>query len=287
MAGNHLAATEPRLEELRQTWAAPLPGIALAVLDQEHRTVTQVLLAEDGPAPERSVLEQVYPVVQPRDRWVAERNFCTAAFLPALRRRAGFFAVRQHGNVPVEALGKRQPSGRCATGRLDEQPVRLRDEDGQPVLRRRVTVMLDKPSRAGDTEIHIRTHLPARVPTKKVAEVYRQRGTIAGRCFEVSQTLSCAIDTLGYPKAALCALCGGLLASKAVAVLKAALRAEPGEAVVSPEVSGYYLALEIRQTSVGMMVAMPARPWQVFRELSATDRARGLRPRARHVWLPR
>src|SRR5947209_15759009 len=33
--GNHLAATEHRLAELRLTWAAPLPGIVLAVLDQE------------------------------------------------------------------------------------------------------------------------------------------------------------------------------------------------------------------------------------------------------------
>src|SRR5437660_670685 len=42
--GNHLAATEHRLPELRSTWAVPLPGIALAVLDQEHMTVTDVLL---------------------------------------------------------------------------------------------------------------------------------------------------------------------------------------------------------------------------------------------------
>src|SRR6516164_11694809 len=37
--GNHLAATEHRLAELRLTWAAPLPGIVLAVLDQEQMTV--------------------------------------------------------------------------------------------------------------------------------------------------------------------------------------------------------------------------------------------------------
>src|SRR4051812_1092839 len=46
--GNHLAATEHRLEELRLTWAAALPGIVLAVLDQQLMTVTDVLLTEDG-----------------------------------------------------------------------------------------------------------------------------------------------------------------------------------------------------------------------------------------------
>ena len=285
--GNHLAATEHRLEELRQTWAAPLPGIALAVLDQEHMTVTQVVLAEDGQAQERSVLEEVYPLVQPRDIWVADRNFCTVAFLLAIRSRAGFFVVRQHGNLPVQSLGKRKPKGRCATGRLYEQQVRLQDQDGQPVLLRRVTVVLDKPTRDGDTEIHILTNLPARVPTKKVAEIYRKRWTIEGLFLEVSQTLACEIDTLCYPKAALFAFCLGLLASNAVALLKAALRAEHGEEVVSQQVSGYYLALEIRQTYVGMMVAIPAAHWHRFRDLSAMGLAQVLRHIASHVSLKR
>ena len=32
--GNHLAASKHRIEALRQTWAAPLPGYILVVLDQ-------------------------------------------------------------------------------------------------------------------------------------------------------------------------------------------------------------------------------------------------------------
>lgn len=285
--GNHLAATEHRLDELRQTWAAPLPGLALVVLDQEHRTATHVVLLEDGQAQERSVLEQVYPLVRPRDLWVADRNFCTRGFLLALRGRDGFFVVRQHRKLPVEALGKRKPKGRCATGRLYAQQVRLRDEEGKAVNLRRVTVVLDQPTREGDTEIHLLTNLPARVPTKKVAEVYRQRWTIEGLFFEVSQTLSCEIDTLCYPKAALFAFCLGLLASNAVALLKAALRAEHGAEVVSQQVSAYYVALEIRQTYRGMMVALPAAHWQVFRDLSATALARVLRHIASHVSLRR
>ena len=34
--GNHLAASEHRLEALRHTWAAPLPGQILVVLDQQR-----------------------------------------------------------------------------------------------------------------------------------------------------------------------------------------------------------------------------------------------------------
>src|SRR5262249_60984489 len=61
--GNHLAATEHRLEELRHTWAAPLPGKALAVLDQQTMLVTDVCLTEDGQAQERSLLDDVGPLV--------------------------------------------------------------------------------------------------------------------------------------------------------------------------------------------------------------------------------
>jgi IS4 transposase len=286
--GNHLAATEHRLEELRQTWAAPLPGIVLAVLDQEHMTVTDVLLTEDGQAQERSLLEDVYPLVQAHDLWVADRNFCTVGFLLAIHRRSGSFVIRQHGGLPGELLGKRQAKGRCETGRLYEQRLRLRDEGGKPVDLRRITVVLDKPTRDGDTEIHILTNLPAKkVPARKVAEVYRKRWTIEGLFLEVEQTLSCEIDTLCYPKAALFAFCLGLLASNAVALLKAALRAEHGEEVVSQQLSAYYLTLEIRQTYTGMMVAIEAGHWQVFRTLSDGAFAGVLREIASHVCLRR
>lgn len=286
--GNHLAATEHRLPELRRTWAAPLPGIVLAILDQEQRTVTDVLLTEDGHAQERSLLEDVYRLVRARDIWVADRNFCTLGFLSAIGARAGCFVVRQHGNLPGAAVGQRRSKGRCDTGRLDEQRWQLRDEDGKVVNLRRVTVVLDQPTREGDTEIHILTNLPVRsAPAARVADIYRQRWTIEGLFFEVSQTLSCEIDTLCYPKAALFAFCLGLLASNAVALLKAALRAEHGEEVVSRRLSAYYLALEIRQTYQGMMVAIPAGHWQVFRELSAAALAHVLQDMARHVSLQR
>lgn len=286
--GNHLAATEHRLPELRQTWAAPLPGIALAILDQEHLTVTDVLLTEDGHAQERSLLEDVYPLVQARDIWVADRNFCTFGFLLAIRQRGGGFVVRQHSNLPGKLVGKRQAKGRCDTGRLYEQRWQLRDEDGKVVNLRRVTVVLDKPTREGDTEIHILTNLPIKkVPAWQVADIYRQRWTIEGLFFEVSQTLACEIDTLCYPKAALFAFCLGLLASNAVALLKAALRAEHGEDVVNRKLSAYYLALEMQQTYHGMMVALPAEHWQVFRNLSDAKLAQVLQEMAQHVSLQR
>ena len=286
--GNHLAATEHRLPELRCLKAGPLPGLALVVLDQEHLTATNVLLSEDGHAQERSLLENLYPLVRPRDLWVADRNFCTVGFLFAVTNRQGFFVIRQHGNLPVKLLGKRRPRGRCDTGRLFEQRFQVHDDDGNVLRRRRVTVVLDQPTREGDQEIHILTNLlGAKAAAAKVADIYRKRWTIEGLFFEVSQTLSCEIDTLCYPKAALFAFCLGLVASNAVALLKAALRAEHGEETVGQQLSAYYLALEIRQTYAGMMVAIPAVHWAIFQDMSAAGLAKVLRELARHVSLHR
>jgi IS4 transposase len=285
--GNHLAATEHRLAELRYLKAGPLPGVALVILDQEHRTATHVLLSEDGHAQERSLLEDVYPLVRRRDLWVADRNFCTLGFLFAVAQRQGFFAVRQHGSLPGKLVGKRRSRGRCATGRLFEQSFQVADADGNQLTLRRVTVALDEPTRDGDQEIHILTNLPDTVTAVQVADLYRQRWTIEGLFLEVSQTLSCEIDTLCYPKAALFAFCLGLLASNAVALLKAALRCEHGAEAVGQQLSAYYVALEIRQTYAGLMVAIPAVDWQVFRDMSVAALAKVLRHIARHVSLHR
>ena len=286
--GNHLAATEHRLPELRETWAAPLPGLVLVILDQEHLTVTDVVLSEDGHAQERALLDQVYPLVHKDEVWVADRNFCTLRLLGAIRTRQGWFVVRQHGKLQGELLGQRKSKGRCETGWVWEQRLRLRNEPGQVMEVRRITVVLDKPTRDGDREIHILTNLPAqKVSAVRVAEVYRKRWTIEGLFLEASQTLSCEIDTLCYPKAALFAFCLGLLACNAVALLKGALRAEHGEEVVSRQLSAYYLVLEIRQTYAGMMVAIPAVYWLVFTGLTDGQMAGVLRDLARRVSLQR
>jgi hypothetical protein len=286
--GNHRAATEHRLEELRLTFAAPLPGIALVVVDQEPMTVTDVLLTEDGQAQERSLLEEVDPLVRKGAVWVADRNFCTRGFLWAIRGRGGSFALRQQGNRQAEPLGPRKSKGRCETGWVYEQRLRLRNGEGQAAEVRRLTVALDQPTRDGDTEIPILTNLPARKASAvRVAEVYRKRWTIAGLFLEVSQTLSCEIGTRCYPRAAWFAFCLGLLACNAVALLKAALRAKHGEGVVSQQWSASYLVLGIRQTSAGMMVAIPPACWSAFRAFGDTEVARVLSEIAGQVSIHR
>jgi DDE family transposase len=163
-----------------------------------------------------------------------------------------------------------------------EQELELAYE-GQTLRLRRVTVVLDQPTRDGDTEIHLLTNLPAHVTAAaKVAELYRRRWTIEGRFYEVTQTLNCEPNTLGYPKAAWFAFCLALVASNAVALLRASLRAVHGREAVEA-MSSYYMATEVRGTYRGMLVALPPRCWAVFRNLEAGALAEVLRTAAGYV----
>jgi IS4 transposase len=280
--GNHLSATERRIRELRQTWSAALPGKVLAVYAQELDLVTQVFLTPDGHAQERSLLDEVLSTVQTHDLWIADRNFCTLKFLFTIADRQAAFVVRQHGCLNGRLLGQRRSCGRTDTGKVYEQKIEL-DFAGKLRVFRRITLVLDRPTRDGDAEIHVLTNLSTKKATAaKVMELYRNRWTIEKRFYEVTQTLECEPNTLGYPKAALFAFCLALVASNAVALLKASLRAVHGAEVVG-EMSHYYMALEVQQTYVGMLVALPPSRWTRFGKLTTAELAKVLRKAAVHV----
>jgi hypothetical protein len=284
---NHLAATEHRLKELRGLRAGPLPGHALVAYDPQWAMVTDVIPCEDGHAQERAVLGEVLPLVQAKDVWVADRNFCTTNFLFGIAARRAFFVIRQHAqNLRWRLVGKRHYCGRSETGEVYEQAVELRDEDGNILTARRVTVELDEPTRDGDMELHILTNVPqGDASALVIAELYRGRWTIESAFCELAATLSAEINTLAYPKAALFCFCVGLVAYNVLSVIKGALRAAHGEAKVIEDVSGYYLANEIGRMYAGMMVALPEEYWHVFGDMTAGDLGRVLRDLARRVRL--
>src|SRR5215510_7649749 len=91
----------------------------------------------------------------------------------------------------------------------------------------------------------------SRASAAQVARLYGKRWSIETAFFEITTTLSCEINMLGYPKAALFTFCLALLAYNAVSLIKAALRSAHGRQKVNDEVSSYYLALEIGRTYDG------------------------------------
>jgi hypothetical protein len=288
LEGNHLAASEHRLEARRHTWAAPLPGQILVVLDQQRMLATEVVLCEDGHAQERSLLGQVLPSVEPDELWIADRNLCTVDFLRGIAARGGCFVVRQHGQRKGTLVGARQYKGPIDTGKVYEQQIGLVTAQGDPWLLRRMTVALEKPTRDGDTAIHLLSNVPMRKGSAQtLAASYGKRWTRETMVQELTETLTCEGNALGYPKAALCGFCLALMAYNAVAVIKAALRAGYGQETAHQDISSYYLALEIAQTYDGMLVAIPSPHWSIFRRMNAQQLADILHERAAHVNLRR
>ena len=260
--GNHLAATEHRIGELRDIAAGPLPGQVLVVFDPDLRLVVDAFPYEDAHAQERSLLCDVLDAQQPGEVWIADRNFCTALFLFQTAANDAYFVVRQHAtNVRWEATGKRRKIGRTATGVVYQQRVDIIDDWGKRVSVRRITIKLDEPTQDGDTEIHILTNLPNRVKATRIAEAYRGRWQVEGAFGELATALHCEISSLGYPPAALFAFGVGLVAYNILSVVRTALAAAHGEEQVE-DISAYYVADEIRGMMRGMMVAIPDKHWQ-------------------------
>jgi hypothetical protein len=281
--GNHLSATEHRLEPLRGTWAAPLPGRILVVLDPELGVARDAFVTPDGHASERTLLDDVLPTVGEKELWIADRNFCTLKFLFQIADKNAFFLIRQHGSIQGRLKGGRRFIGDSSTGKVYEQELEL-THGGETRTVRRITVELLEPTRDGDLVLHLLTNLPAEVTAVQCAELYRKRWSIETLFYEVTQTTQCEIKTLCYPAAALFVFCLALVAANAVAVLKAAVRATHG-VEEADEMSTYYMALEIKQVQEGMMIALPPADWRIFRTMSVTAFAEALKMMAAHMNL--
>jgi len=285
--GNHLPGSEHRIKELRTIRAGALPGHALVVLDPRLMLATDVVLCEDGHSQERSLLDQILAIVAAKDLWIADRNFCTTDFLFGIAGRGGFFVIRQHAStLHWTFVGKRRACGRIETGKVFEQTIRATNDAGEVLFLRRVTVLLDQPTRDGETELHILTNVPAKdAKAKTIAEMYRKRWTIETAFQELEATLNGEINALGYPKAALFAFCVALVTYNVLSTIKAALRSVHGEEKVAEEVSGYYVADEIQMTHRGMMIAIPEDEWVEFHNLPPVELADVLVRLARSVSL--
>ncbi len=273
--GNHLAGTEHRLRELRPYRAAALPGQALVLYEPRWDLITEIVLGADAHAQERSLLPALLARLRADDCIIADRNFCTTGFLFGLRRRGAHFVIRQHGSTLTwEAQGERRAAGKDRRGRaLYEQAIQLTDPDtGAVWVVRRITIVLDKPTAKGETEIHILTDLPAEVAdARRVAELYADRWTIESAFQRLAEDLRSEIDTLAYPPAALFGFAVAAVAYNTVALVKGALRAAWGEKFLTEELSTYYLTLEVARVTPGLRIAVGPRAWKVFRTMSDAE----------------
>jgi len=283
--GNCLEASEHRLKALREATGRALPGKSLVVYEPAQGLVTDVFPCEDGHAQERSLLGAVLATVAADDLWIADRNFCTRAFLCEMDRRGGFFVIRQHQGLPFEILSPLQSYDRTPTGHIAQQRVCVVDEHGAKHVLRRLRLKLDHATRDGATLLHLLTNLPHQISAKRAAQLYRNRWPVETAFHHLEAYVHSEINTLGYPKAALFGFCLALVAYNVLAVVLAALRSVHGEDTVEHEVSLYYIANEIATTYTGMMIAIPEPEWAVFYAMRTVDLAAILLDLAQRVRL--
>ena len=287
--GSHLAATQRRLHVLRGSIAGPLPGHSLVVLDPELMLATHMIPCEDGHAQERSLFNKILELVNPRDVWIADRNFCTTLLLAGIINRGAFFAIRHHAGLSFVWEGPVRKCGRTDTGEVFEQSVTIRAPcRDETITLRRVIIRLDKPTRDGDFEMSILTNLPAEEASAvTVAKLYRKRWTVETMFQSLTQMLRGEIDALAYPRAALLGFAVALLSYNVLSTVQAALRAAFGTEKVSSEVSAYYIANEIRINTGGMLIAIDRDVWQPFQDMTSIALAAKLVDFASHAILPK
>jgi hypothetical protein len=223
--------------------------------------------------------------VQPRDCYVADRNFCTTEFLFGIVDRNAYFLIRQHASTlnGKRLLGDRRFAGTCEAGRIYEQNLEIDNpQTGKTMVVRRVTLELDVPTRNGEREVHLLTNVPRRLmDAAQVATVYRGRWTIENAFQELGQALCSEINTLCYPKAALLCFCIGVTLYNTFSLLKRAIEAAHPQ---TPALSGYYLAEEVSAVYSGMMIAIAPRIWtRTFAALTPRQLAKTLCSIAKHV----
>ncbi|EKU98190.1 transposase family protein [Leptolyngbya sp. PCC 7375] len=270
--GNHLAATDRRLDVLRSQGSAPLPGHALVILDPRLQLAIDVFSCEDGHAQERALLGRVLATVVSGDVWMADRNFCTLGFIGGLHSRAAFFVLRQHGNLPWSVLSPLEIKGESQTGFVFEQTIQVVINETIQIPLRRIVVRLTQSTRDGDTELAIISNLPqSDASAIEIAGLYQRRWRIE-RLFQVlDQCFRGEIDTLAYPRAALFGFCMALICYNVLAVIKAAMRSVHGAGKIEAGISYYYLADEIRRVYDGMMIAIPPAQWKPLARLDETQ----------------
>jgi hypothetical protein len=285
--GNHIASTEHRLEVLRDCAAGPLPGQSLVVLEPETGLATQMVGCEDGHAQERSLLEPVLAAVEPKDLYIADRNFCTLGFLIGIAKRGGFFVIRHHANMPLTSLGILRPRGRIESGEVLEQTVTLKLGE-EKLKARRIVLRLDTPTRDGDTEMSIVTNLPSRVANAAaVAGLYARRWTVESLFARVERNLQSELGTLAYPGAALFVFAVALVASNVFAVVHAAMTAAQ-KTTDSPKIaamplSHFAIVEEIRTAHRGMDIALSEECWEPLRSMAPAPLAKLLLQWTRHI----
>lgn len=257
--GNHLQESEKRLKPLRDEFDAPLAGTIVGRFDLQRQLFDRAYLLDDAHAQESSALDRVVQDLDAKDVAIADRHYCVIEFLRKVDSAGAFFVIRQHGRFKGHLVGERKKIGRTATGEAYEQEI-WTSERNDALKMRRVTLVLDNPTRDGDTELHVLTNLPSSADAMTVSDLYGRRWEEETGYYYLTTTLTCELSTVGHPQAALFLFCMATVAFNIRQVVFAAFYAEHVEEAVT-EISHHKISVETSRFTDGLLVAIDEPMW--------------------------
>jgi hypothetical protein len=222
---------------------------------------------EDAYTSERSLYPEILSLVQGNDLWMSDRNFCTLDYMVGFAERGAYFLVRHHAGTHLQALTEEKYIGKNPTGKIYEQKVRAGSFECRCIL-----IKLDEPLRDGTAQIRLLTNVPVtKAGARRLATLYRTRWQIETAFQDLTVSLCCEINTLGYPKAALFAFALACVAYNLLVVTQAALKGGQGKKKIEEELSSHHLAIEMATISEGLAIAVPPEAWQRLIEMTIKD----------------
>jgi IS4 transposase len=270
--GTDLGGSEHRLDVLRRTKAAGLPGRFVVAYDWATGICCDAVASEDAYTSERTLVPEVLARAGARDLFVMDRYYCTTNIMRLILERRTSFVVREKDDsLRCRPTERPRFRGRVAAGKVYEQSLEVEDTStGETFTVRRVILKLAEPTTEGDTEIRVLTNLPAKIPAVTIAEVYRERWTIESHFNFLKHCLHGEVESLGKPRAALFMMFLALVTSNALAVVRQAVRTTHGDDEWE-RLSGYYLADELAKNYHAVDVLIEATGWREVEQLSLKE----------------
>lgn len=257
--GNALTKSEKKLGVLRDLKGAPLPGKVIARFDLQRQLFDKAYVLLDGHAQESACCNPIVADLQENDVLIADRHYCIVAFMENITRTKASFVIRHHGRLHGVLLGERRHAGEIETGTVYEQSMKLTAQKDALVVRR-ITVVLNKPTRDGDSKIHILSNLPPEVSASVIADAYRHRWEEETAFNVLQMTLTCELDSIGHPNAASFLFCMSMLAYNLRQCTFAALYSVHEEEDVL-NVSHLHISKNISDYTPGMLVSITREQW--------------------------
>lgn len=257
--GNVMAKSDKRLKVLHEVKAAPLPGKVVARFDLQRQVFDRAYALLDGHSQESTCCDRIVDDLQAKDVLIADRHYCIVPFFAKIAKAGGFFVIRQHGRLKGVLLGRRKYVGRTSTGEVYEQKMKLSATDDTTIVRR-ITVVLDEPTRDGDKEIHVLSNLPGDVSAREIAKLYRHRWEEETAFNVLQMTLTCEHSGVGHPRAAAFLFCMSVLAFNLRQTIFAALYATHQDEEVD-EISHFHVSKNVSENTDGMLIAITEDEW--------------------------